>query len=88
MKSEEYRKISNKRAGVEGTPSALRRKYNVDNLPVRGKLRVKFAFGTKIMAMNVKKAYKYAKNKGIKLDIMTIPNFLFQKKLIFPSFAK
>ena len=88
MKSEEYRKISNKRAGVEGTPSALRRKYNVDNLPVRGKLRVKFAFGTKIMAMNVKKAYKYAKKIEKKLDIITIPNFLLQLGINFPSFAK
>lgn len=88
MNNEEYKKISNKRAGIEGTPSTLRRKYNVDNLPVRGKLRVKLAFGTKIMAMNIKKAYKYAKNEEKKLDIMTIPDFFHQLKIYYQSFAK
>ena len=59
MNTEEYKKISNKRAGIEGTPSVLRRKYNVDNLPVRGLLRAKMWFGLDIMAINIKKGIAY-----------------------------
>ena len=36
MGEKEYIKECNQRAGIEGIPSVLRRKYNVDNMPVRG----------------------------------------------------
>ena len=52
MKTDEYRKIASKRAGVEGIPSVLRRRYNIDHLPVRGLVRSKINFGFKISAIN------------------------------------
>lgn len=53
MGTEEYRQLAKKRAGIEGIPSALRRKYRVDQLPVRGLARSKIWFGLKIEAINV-----------------------------------
>lgn len=58
MKTEEYIKIANKRAGIEGIPSTLRRRYKVDNLPVRGLVRSKIWFGFKIAAINCKRLIK------------------------------
>lgn len=55
MKDSNYIELANKRAGVEGIPSVLRRRYKVDNMPIRGYLRSKLWFGFKIMAYNVKK---------------------------------
>ncbi|MCD8325708.1 MAG: transposase [Lachnospiraceae bacterium] len=57
--SEEFKKISSFRNGVETIPSILRRKYHIDTMPVRGKLRMKFFFGCKIGALNFKKFCKY-----------------------------
>ena len=54
-KSEEFKKISAFRNGVETVPSILRRKYHVDHMPVRGKSRMGFLFGCKIAAVNFKK---------------------------------
>lgn len=58
MSTAEYIKIANKRAGVEGIPSVMRRRYNIDHLPVRGLLRSKLWFGFKIAAYNLKKLFK------------------------------
>lgn len=58
MKTTEYQDIANKRAGVEGIPSVLRRKYGVDHLPVRGLVRSKLWFGLKIAAINFKRLVK------------------------------
>lgn len=58
MGTEEYQKIASKRAGVEGVPSTLRRQYNVDNLPVRGRVRSKVWLGLKIGAINCKRLIK------------------------------
>lgn len=52
MSSEEYRQFAKIRNGVEGIPSVLRRKYNVDHIPVRGYLRSKTWFGFKIGAID------------------------------------
>lgn len=49
----EYRKIACKRAGVEGLPSILRRKYRIDELPVRRLVRVKIWFGLSVEAINI-----------------------------------
>lgn len=65
MNTEEYRELSRKRNGVEGLPSILRRKYNVDNIPVRGKLSSKLFFGFKIAAINVNKLRKYIKRQQV-----------------------
>lgn len=47
------------RNGVETLPSILRRKYNVDHMPVRRKLRTKQFFGFKVMALNFNKLFRY-----------------------------
>jgi hypothetical protein len=43
------------RNGVETVPSILRRKYNVDRMPVRGRLKTKVLFGFKMFALNFSK---------------------------------
>lgn len=57
-----YIKISNLRAGIEGIPSVLRRRYNIDNRAGKGLLRLKIKFGCAIIAINTKRASKLAKN--------------------------
>lgn len=58
MSTKEYKVKSSARAGVEGVPSALRRGYDVDHMPVRGLLRSKMHFGFKVLALNVKRLQK------------------------------
>jgi len=58
METEEYRELANSRAGVEGIPSVLRRRYRVDQMPIRGLVRSKIWFGFKIAAMNFKSLVK------------------------------
>jgi hypothetical protein len=62
MKTDKFIELTNQRAGVEGLPSVFRRFYNVDSMPVRGKVRSKLYFGFKVLASNVKKLFK---NPGI-----------------------
>ena len=47
------------RNGVETIPSILRRKYHVDDMPVRGKLKTKVFFGFKMFALNFSKLWLY-----------------------------
>ena len=63
MGTEDYQEIASKRAGVEGIPSVLRRKYGIDHLPVRGKVRSKLWLGFKISAINCKRLIKGLRNK-------------------------
>ena len=65
LQTKEYIKLTNKRAGVEGIPSVIRRKYKVDAMPVRGLLRSKILFSFKIGAYNFNKLLRYLKKKGI-----------------------
>ena len=58
METEEYHQLANSRAGVEGIPSVLRRRYDVDHMPIRGLVRSKIWFGFKIAAMNFKSLVK------------------------------
>lgn len=56
------------RNGVETIPSTLRRKYNIDTMPVRGRIRMKHLLGFKIGTLNFRKLFKYfvsAINKNI-----------------------
>ena len=55
LSTEEYKEHARKRNGVEGVMSVLRRRYNVDNMPVRGLVRSKMWFGFKIGAINAKR---------------------------------
>lgn len=59
MKTEKYKMLADFRNGVEAIPSLLRRKYNVDKMPVRGKKATKLFFGFKIAALNFKKLLSY-----------------------------
>lgn len=58
MGTSEYQELSRKRAGIEGIPSVLRRRYKIDHLPVRGVVRVKVYLGFKISAINCKRLIK------------------------------
>jgi hypothetical protein len=53
LSTKDYQIVENKRNGVEGIPSVLRRRYGVDHMPVRGLLRSKCWFDLKIGAINV-----------------------------------
>ena len=53
LQSEAYKQAARERNAVEGVPSVLRRRYNVDRIPVFGKLRSGVFFRFKIMACNV-----------------------------------
>lgn len=59
MQTEEYKELGRFRNGVETIPSIMRRKYNIDKMPVRGKIRTKLFFGFKIAALNFKKLSNY-----------------------------
>ena len=47
------------RNGVETIPSVLRRRYDIDRMPVRGQMRMKHLFGFKIAALNFRKLSNY-----------------------------
>ncbi len=49
------------RAGVEGVPSVLRRRYGVDKIPVRGLSRSRVWIDCKIMMYNFKSFVEYSK---------------------------
>ena len=55
LSTDEYKEYARKRNGVEGIPSILRRRYKVDEMPVRGLVRSKMWFGFKIGAINAKR---------------------------------
>jgi len=65
MGTSEYQELARKRAGIEGIPSALRRRYRIDHLPVRGEVRVKVWLGFKISAINCKRLIKGLMNSPI-----------------------
>lgn len=60
----QFRFLSRLRNGVETIPSILRRKYGVDAMPVRGRVRMKHWFGFKIGALNFRKLFKYLDSMG------------------------
>jgi hypothetical protein len=59
MKTSEFIELAKIRNGVESLPSILRRKYRVDKMPVRGRLKTKLFFGFKVAALNFKKLLDY-----------------------------
>jgi hypothetical protein len=70
LKTDEYKAYARLRNGVEGIPSVLRRRYGVDEMPVRGLVRSKMWFGFKIGAINAKRfiAYVFESEKGCSID--------------------
>lgn len=59
MSTDEFQEFAKSRNGVESLPSTLRRKYDVDKMPARGRLRTKLYFDFKIAALNLRKFCKY-----------------------------
>ena len=56
---ETMKSIGRIRNGIETIPSLLRRKYNIDHMPTRGKLRTKTIFGLNMFAVNFTKLWLY-----------------------------
>ena len=59
MKTKEFKELARIRNGVETISSILRRKYQIDHMPVRGLLSIKLRFGIKLDALNFKKLSVY-----------------------------
>lgn len=64
MKTDVYKNYGRFRNGVETIPSMLRNVFHTDRMPVRGKLRSKLFFGSKIGALNFRKLFRYRKGIG------------------------
>ena len=77
MGTSEYQELARKRAGIEGIPSVLRRRYKIDHLPVRGGVRVKVYLGFKISAINCKRLIKGLINRPIPELSTLLYNHLF-----------
>jgi len=84
MGTSEYQELARKRAGIEGIPSVLRRRYKIDHLPVRGEVRVKVYLGFKISAINCKRLIKGLMNK----PIPELSTLLFNHLLSLFSFQR
>lgn len=52
---ERFKNLAKLRNGVETIPSILRNRYHVDKIPVRGLIRSKLFFGSKVAALNFRK---------------------------------
>ena len=81
MGTSEYQELARKRAGIEGIPSVLRRRYKIDYLPVRGLVRVKVYLGFKLSAINCKRLIKGLTNR----PKAGLPALLFNH--LFPLFS-
>ena len=85
--TERYKELARKRNGIEGVPSVLRRKYRVDEMPVRGLVRSKMWFGFKIGAINVKRLIKFIINTVIFYTKIKIHGFIWKCSIIWkPTF--
>lgn len=60
----EHQALGDFRAGVEGVPSVLRRRYRVDELPVRGLIRARIWDNLKVMAYNFSSVHRYLQRNG------------------------
>ena len=54
----EYIKTSNLRAGIEGIPSVMRRRYHIDNRAGKGLLRLKIKYCCSMISINIKRITK------------------------------
>ena len=77
MGTSKYQELARKRAGIEGISSALRRRYKIDHLPVRGEVRSKVWLGFKISAINCKRLIKGLINRPIPELSTLLYNHLF-----------
>ena len=84
MGTKDYKDLADKRAGIEGIPSVLRRRYEIDHLPVRGLIRSKIHLGLKISAINCKRFIKAMKVR----DNIPSNSFTFKHLLEVFSFQR
>jgi len=84
MGTSKYQELAKKRAGIEGIPSVLRRRYKIDHLPVRGEVRSKVWLGFKISAINCKRLIKGLINR----PKAGLPALLFNHLLSLFSFQR
>lgn len=57
--TEEYKEVSHIRSGIEGIPSVLRRKYNIDNRGSKGLPYLSMLFSASILSINIKRTVVY-----------------------------
>ena len=62
--SDRFKNLARIRNGVETIPSILRNRYHVDRMPVRGLIRGRFFFGSKIAALNFRKLCTFLSQRG------------------------
>jgi len=62
--TDSFKMLSHFRNGVESIPSILRRKYQVDRIPVRGLARTRMFFAFKICALNINRFCTYMQSLG------------------------
>jgi len=58
------------RNAVEGIPSVLRRKYRIDEMPVRGYVRSKLWYFLKVGAINARRVLDWAVEQAILLHLL------------------
>lgn len=67
MAKDEYQELARQRNAVEGIPSVLRRKYQVDRMPVRGYVSSKLRFFLKVGSINIKRVIDWSKSQSLLL---------------------
>lgn len=59
LSTEEYLQLTRMRNAIEGIPSVLRRKYNMDHSPFRGIIKTGWMYALSVGAYNIVKLLKY-----------------------------
>lgn len=59
LQTDEYHKLAHFRNGIETVPAALRKRHQIDKMPVRGYIKTKLFFGFKVAGMNARKLIRY-----------------------------
>ena len=80
----EYQKVSNMRAGIEGIPSLMRRKYGIDTRPIKGKVYLKMVFSASMISINIKRASNIL-NSTLNNVVIFLHSKLFDIFSIFSS---
>jgi len=74
-----YHELAAFRAGVEGVPSVMRRKYKIDDIPVRGMNRSKIWVNCKVMAYNFMSFFSYSKRNAKKEEASTFLSYTYHR---------
>lgn len=76
--TDEYKQISRLRSGIEGIPSILRRKYNIDNRQTKGLVYLDMVFSSSIVSINIKRITKY--NRLLENNVL---NSVLEKRISY-----